>query len=166
MKSLLFAVTALVWTVGCSSIPEIKPYESKEYTVEEVSKNNGFDYDSDPLFQEEPTTPLADDDSSESASPEPDVQLQPEALALKEPKKAAEKVEKIVKPSRKPSSPFKNGFYTFSQNCTMRSKPSDSGAEAGSVQAGKKLWLDQHNGEWLKAYKKAGTVYVSADCVK
>lgn len=68
---------------------------------------------------------------------------------------------------RKPSSKkkFKAGMYKFDDKCVMHKEPSSMSDTAGSIRAGRKLWIDPHNESWHKAYKKSGTVYISADCI-
>ncbi len=70
-------------------------------------------------------------------------------------------VEKVAK--KMP--PFKNGMYRVSVNCTMRSKPSTKSAKAGTVNKGKKLWMEAHNTNWVKVFKKSGTVYINRLCL-
>lgn len=60
---------------------------------------------------------------------------------------------------------FKSGMYKFKEECTMRAEPRSLSDEAGTIRAGRKLWIDPHNSGWHKAYKKSGTVYISADCL-
>jgi len=203
MKYLMQALglLSLPLMVNCSTIPDIQPYHPKELTIEDVKEASGFYKNGG--FDEEPTTPLAEDDDAPAAKAEVaakpmdnDMMDEPSAPAAEPVKAVASKdepkeveniklveektaveeapaVEKAVAPkavkktaTRHQASVFKSGLHTFSQTCSMKSKPSDSGADEGTVQAGKKLWLDAHNGEWLKAYKKSGPVYVSADCIK
>lgn len=76
--------------------------------------------------------------------------------------------ESAVAPQRETASynsDFKAGMHKFTQKCNMKSEPSESGKNAGSVSAGKKLWLDNHDGQWVKAYKKSGTVYINKNCL-
>lgn len=185
MKYLLqpLAIMSGLFLVNCSSIPEIQPYqEKKELTIEDVREASGFYKDTE---FDEPTTPIADseDAASEKAdkmavTEEPfDEPAQPDPEPIAEPVMKKEVVKKVavVEKVREPKSPktarhqassFKNGMHVFAQNCAMKSKPDSGSADAGQVQAGKKLWLDSHNGQWLKAYKKSGTVYIPVDCVK
>ena len=67
----------------------------------------------------------------------------------------------MIKPKKK----FKSGMYKFSEKCTMYKEPRALSEEAGSIRPGRKLWIDAHNDGWHKAYKKSGTVYISADCL-
>lgn len=81
--------------------------------------------------------------------------------------KAAKVVKQVADP-RKPTSvtkPFNGGMHSFKKDCTMYSKPNTSSSSAGSVSKGKKLWIDPHNNEWHKAYKKSGTVYIHNSCI-
>jgi hypothetical protein len=48
----------------------------------------------------------------------------------------------------------------------MKFSPTAGSKSVGNVAKGKKLWLESHNAQWFKAYKKSGTAYVSADCIK
>lgn len=76
--------------------------------------------------------------------------------------------EQTLIDGRKPTgdTAFKSGMYKFSDNCTMYKEPRSFSDEAGTIAAGRKLWIDPHKGNWLKAYKKSGRVYISADCLK
>lgn len=78
---------------------------------------------------------------------------------LEEPKK------KAVSKAKKSSSKFKNGMYRFSVNCNMRSKPSTQSKAVGKVEKGKKLWVEGHNADWVKVFKKSGAVYVNKGCL-
>lgn len=71
----------------------------------------------------------------------------------------------VPKLSKKVSSKFKNGMYKFSKACNMRKSPSKKGRTAGKVATEKKLWVEGHNGSWVKVYKKSGAVYVHKTCL-
>lgn len=60
---------------------------------------------------------------------------------------------------------FKNGMHKFNADCAMKAKPDSGSKNVGSVSAGKKLWVENHNAQWAKVYKKSGAVYVSKSCL-
>lgn len=158
------AIVMISLSLGCSTHPEIKPYQAdnQELTVEEPRTSadtvelpevdDGFVEDADLS---------ADEEKSEVAvnekAPTPLPKIEQEA-----PKEVVKKEAK----TRTPASALKNGFFVFADNCDMKASPKNSSKSVGNVSKGKKLWLDVHNSSWLKAYKKSGTVFVSSDCVK
>lgn len=161
----IFAFLILHVSFGCSTHPEIKPYEAQqELAVDDSSTNkesldlpedaDGFIEDAD-LPAEENTVQVAQ--SNEVSTPE---KVAPVAKA---PPVVKDKKEKM---NRVPASTLKNGFFVFANDCEMKSAPGKNGSSVGSVSKGKKLWLDVHNSSWLKAYKKNGTAYVPTSCVK
>lgn len=183
--------TVLPFIQNCASAPEIKPAEElPPYTVEQLQ---GSSETRDEVFQIEPIGMSENEDPSKIAE---DIALEDEALQASdeaeklvikdepsdvamEPKELEE--ENIVMAAAKPKvkvnakkesraiasvSQFKNGFHKFAKNCMMKSEPNSGSADAGSVNAGKKLWLDSHDGQWFKAYKKSGAVYIPANCIK
>ena len=81
---------------------------------------------------------------------------------------AGEVAQQTLESSRKPSGKkaFKAGMHKFSKKCSMQAEPSSMSDEAGVIRPGRKLWIDAHNDDWHKAYKKSGTVYISADCLQ
>ena len=62
------------------------------------------------------------------------------------------------------SKTFKGGMLKFRKKCAMHSKPGFKSAKVGSVRPGKKLWVDAHNRNWRKVYKKSGIVFVHRNC--
>lgn len=86
----------------------------------------------------------------------------PEALQLNESVKKVDPLE-----SRKPSSipKMKAGMYRFAKTCHMHSNPNTSSKKSGSVKVGRKLWVEPHNKDWVKVYKKSGAVYISRECI-
>lgn len=162
----IIAFLALQVSFGCSTHPEIKPYEpqqelavddslSSKESLELPDGADGFVEDAE-LPEEEKTVEVAQ--AEEKSSPE---QVTPPVA--KSPKVIKDKKEKT---ERTPASNLKNGFFVFANDCEMKSAPGKNGSSVGSVSKGKKLWLDVHNASWLKAYKKNGTAYVSTSCVK
>ncbi len=63
-------------------------------------------------------------------------------------------------------SSFKAGMYKFKKECIMHSEASSMSSNEGVIRPGRKLWIDAHSPKWHKAYKKSGTVYISADCLQ
>lgn len=157
---LFFVVYLSTLLLACSSHPEIKPYAIQE-------ENSAPLADEQRSLDLEIPENIADNDESKN---EP---LDVEDATLVE-TAAAEKEEVVVpqreqqkKPQRTVASvELKNGYYVFSSDCVMKSQPQESSKNVGTVNSGKKLWLDAHNGQWLKAYKKSGAAYVPASCVQ
>ncbi len=161
----IVAFLALHVSFGCSTHPEIKPYESQQELAVDDSSNDkesldlpdgadGFVEDAE-LPEEEKSVEVVN--VEEKAAPEK------VASVAKAPEVVKSKKEKS---ERAPASNLKNGFFVFANDCEMKSSPGKNGSAVGSVSKGKKLWLDVHNTSWLKAYKKNGTAYVSTSCVK
>ncbi len=105
-------------------------------------------------------TPVESPDSPEKVmKPKTNVQIP-------KPVKQAKTQEPAVKKRKVATSVFKSGMHKFTSDCTMRAKPSAESAPKGSIGKGRKLWIDPHNEDWHKAYKKSGTVYIPANCLK
>ena len=120
--------------------------------------------------------PVAEQPIEETPNPnppveEPAVAEEPAAEKLAEVEENLEaseqEAEERLNTGRVPSSKkkFKSGMYKFEEKCAMHAEPSSMSDKAGSIRAGRKLWIDPHNDSWHKAYKKSGTVYISADCL-
>jgi hypothetical protein len=62
-------------------------------------------------------------------------------------------------------SDFTKGMHSVKSNCTMRAKANTSAKDVGLVSKGKKLWMENHNDEWVKVFKKSGPVYLSKTCL-
>jgi len=170
----LFATPILM---NCSSLNEIKPYEVPTIDPADADLVN-YDPKDDSVFKDEvdledatltpesdESTTASNESSDESSKEEP---RESDSLTLVDSGEQETKIEKPSKPVRKPAShsgKMKSGMHTFTSECGMKTAPNSDSKDAGIVPAGKKLWLDVHNSEWLKAYKKAGTVYVPSQCV-
>lgn len=157
--TLIIAALIFNLNMACSTHPEIKPYEAESPQELAVNENAAKDEDielpdSSDGFVEDAELPEETEKSVEVAKVE---EAQPVETKKVEAKKTS---------SRAPASTIKSGYFVFADNCDMKSSPKDSSKSVGSVSKGKKLWLDVHNSGWLKAYKKKGTAYVSADCIK
>lgn len=79
-----------------------------------------------------------------------------------------EKVEKPKKKKRKKkrsSKKFKAGMYRMGIDCNMRKTASANSKKMGTVKKGKKLWVDAHNADWVKVYKKNGAVFINKGCL-
>lgn len=101
--------------------------------------------------------------------PEPEAETDPLPLKNEEPL-PVEKLEPVKKKMAKKKrartgQAFKNGMYRVSVNCTMRSKPSTKAKGVGKVRKGKKLWMEKHNKNWVKIFKKSGPVYINKLCL-
>jgi hypothetical protein len=150
-RTLLVFLT-IPFITNCSSHPDIVPYEAPNMSREDNDRASAIANDS--VFE----------DAIQSEKPFD--------LALDQPQMAetAAPLEAPISPPhhhrRAASSRFTNGYYVFSRDCVMRTNPNAGSVGAGQVVAGKKLWLDVYDGQWLKAYKKSGTFYVPTSCVK
>jgi hypothetical protein len=60
---------------------------------------------------------------------------------------------------------FKDGFYNIAVNCNMRAEPSAASANEGKIKAGKRLWVEGYNNDWVRVFKKSGPVYISKVCL-
>lgn len=60
---------------------------------------------------------------------------------------------------------FSNGMRVFSSTCNMRAGASKSASILGTINRGKKLWVDNYSSGWAKVYRKAGPAYVSKKCL-
>lgn len=168
LSVIMMSVFATLFLINCSTHPEIKPYEDS-ILDSEASSDEELPYGqaiSDSVFND--TSITATDDNS-SVPTEFDDRID----AATEEETPAPKEQVVVKkesaPQRAPASvkpSGKNGFYTFSADCVMKSEPNDASSDVGNVSKGKKLWLDKHDSTWFKAFKKSGTVYVPSSCVK
>lgn len=161
-QNYILIVAALIFNLNlaCSNHPEIKPYEAESPQELAVNENAAKDEDID--------LPDSADGFVEDAELPAETEKPVEIAKVEEPKPVeTKKVEAKKTPSKRvPASAMKSGYFVFSESCDMKSSPKEKSQSVGSVSKGKKLWLDVHNSGWLKAYKKKGTAYVSADCVK
>lgn len=89
-------------------------------------------------------------------------QDKPVKVVKAEPKKAAPKPGKSAKNSRKTAS--KEGFRTTAAECKMHQAASASSPVLLTVAGAKKLWVEEHNDGWVKAFRKSGHGYLSRDC--
>lgn len=173
--------------------PSSEEYKDDEYGEvaggsaedEELLSESEPEQETDPLPNDEPANhdgPMLSDAGEEESADEPGETPLPnanpskKAKAVKAAKAAkvakAEKSEKSekAKASKKDKkvasvSGFKSGMYPVSTNCTMRAKPNKSAKSMGTVDAGKKLWMEKHNDEWVKVFKKSGPVYLNKVCL-
>ncbi|MCB9073182.1 MAG: hypothetical protein H6623_06140 [Bdellovibrionaceae bacterium] len=181
IKIALLVATSLFF-MNCSSHPEINSDESveqKESAYEDTATEESLPYGqaiSDSVFNEESSQKQEADeyeddsyemedarvaeDTNENTNEDINDEQVHQSVALEHEETKLPVVKRNVA-----SVKFKNGFYTFSNNCTMKSQPNEGSASAGNVSAGKKLWLDVHSTQWMKAYKKSGTVYIPSHCL-
>ena len=121
--------------------------------------------DEEPAYQAS-DYPQPDPPSFKTAATEPgDEPLPVEKLepVKKKKKRKARKVRR--KRASVAKTKFKNGMYRMGRKCNMRKKPSTKAAKVGKVKKGKKLWVEAHNGKWVKIYKKSGAVYLHKSCL-
>ena len=142
--------------------------------VQEVSEVE----EAEPEFEQATIEPAQDEkvkkdfqaDVGNDVPEEQPAETNKEALAAVEEKleEAEQEHEEILAGARKPSNKkaFKAGMYKFKEDCTMYKEPATLSGEAGKIRAGKKLWIDGHDDNWRKAYKKAGAVYIPANCLE
>lgn len=165
MKQLLFSIFLSSAILNCSTHPEIKPYDNAE--------NNSLDLNeekkpllSDSIFNND-TLALDDEYYDDSETPtefDDRIDMVGQSTDLQAP--VEKKNIKVHSPQRSVASTSQNGFYRFTKDCEMKSSPEEAATDAGHIPHGKRLWLDVHNAQWFKAYKKSGTVYVSTHCVQ
>ncbi len=74
----------------------------------------------------------------------------------------------LLNSKRRPSQneAFRPGMHLFTKNCTMFAEATTSSAAEGRVRLGRKLWVDSHDKDWHKVFKKNGPVYIPADCLQ
>ncbi len=155
LSSLMFSTQ-----LGCSTHPEIKPFEAP--TPQEIALENSEN------SQESIELPDSDDgfvEDAELPAEEPQQVAKAEPVETKKAEPTKMQPTKVQK-ERVPASAAKNGYFVFANACDMKSSPSSESKSVGNVAKGKKLWLDSHNDQWFKAYKKSGTAYVPANCIK
>lgn len=117
---------------------------------------------------EKPISETAQPEIDEPKLIEPEVDVESSASHTeKAPMPAAQVTETIKKDVRVPSSnkSFKSGMHVFAKTCAMQAEPDPASGIQGKVRKGRKLWVEKHSEDWHKVYKKAGAVYVSADCL-
>jgi hypothetical protein len=158
--AILFATLLFNTQLGCSTHPEIKPFEAQ--SPQELALENSAGP------QENFEIPDSADgfvEDAELPAEQPDIDSKPLVAEAKpvETKKVSAPVKE--EKTRAPASAAKNGYFVFANACDMKSSPASGSKSVGNVAKGKKLWLDVHNGQWFKAYKKSGTAYISANCV-
>lgn len=175
MKQKLFLKYSLVlimtpFVSNCSSIPEIQSYETPGYTVEQLQ---GSSEPRDAVFQIEPIDMNDSEEPaeiSENEAVEQEAEQAASAIIDESEPVNLEEAPAMSSPKKKvsrgiASAPVKNGFYTFKNSCTMKAEADSASSDVGQVNAGKKLWLDHHDSQWFKVYKKSGTAYISANCI-
>jgi hypothetical protein len=183
LANILLTLTLGLFLCFCSSTPETE--ETQNYPQYENYSSSGVyndiqkegadarnvsseDYSDDDYGaddDEDEDIYLSDGDNNEKDSEE--------ALsAYAEPADDPLPVEKIetvkkkkVSTKKKVSGKFKNGMYRMSVNCNMRQKPDAQSKAVGKVKKGKKLWVEGHNANWVKVYKKSGPVYINKLCL-
>ncbi|MCM2281956.1 MAG: hypothetical protein NDI61_08940 [Bdellovibrionaceae bacterium] len=132
----------------------------------------------DPMDVPPPTEPAkvaqpAPEPEEDDSVDEPAPQAKPKAK-VQQAKKAKEPVEKVTekvaakpkaksaKTSRKVAS--KEGFRTTKAECEMHKSAAADSPVLITVAASRKLWVEEHNEEWVKAFRKTGHGFISRDC--
>lgn len=135
----------------------------------------------EPAFADEaaPAEPSADEMMDEAAPAAPPSQpaKAPKApktakVERKAEKKAEEKAAKKAvaakaskgskSPARKTAS--KEGFRTTTTSCEMHASPASASPVVLTVPGSKKLWIEEHDESWVKAFRKKGHGFLSRDC--
>lgn len=102
-------------------------------------------------------------DSDENAGGDEDAAP---AKPAKAKKAKAAKTAKADKPAasktRKPAS--KEGFRTLKADCPMHESASGDSAVLITVKGDRKLWIEDHDANWVKGFRKNGHGYMSRDC--
>jgi hypothetical protein len=138
--------------------PLKKPEVAEVNDLEEAEKE----------FEEAQSETAATSINEPTVIPAEEMNTEPELATLEEKLEEKEQeAEATLAGTRSPSNKkkFKPGMYKFDKDCTMYSEPGTFGDEAGTIRAGRKLWIDAHNDGWHKAYKKSGEVFISSDCL-
>lgn len=116
---------------------------------------------------ENATNQYLTDSGNEVTAPELSEESEKLAEVEEQLESAEQDAEEKLQQARKPtSSKFKAGMYKLTKNCTMYSEASNMSQPQGSVRSGRKLWIDAHSSDWHKVYKKAGAVFIPANCLK
>jgi len=136
---------------------EVEATEKSEYgdtPEEDLASNPMSTQENEPTNIETPTEETADLDIGDIEE------------NLEEASEQAESTLHNTK--RKPTQigTFKPGMHQFTKNCTMFSDANLSSPPAGHVRPGRKLWVETHNNEWRKVFKKEGPVYIPGDCLE
>ena len=161
MIKILLGTTFSLTLVNCAMFGggEEEGYESDSSTEETSSYSQTEESDkyvAPELNQEPRDTPVIDNTSyDDSASVDSDTAF-------------GESIDQPVNydSGRSTStSNFKQGMYTFNEDCQMRDDADRNGSPAGMVRAGKKLWVEPYDSNWLRVYKKSGPVYVRRSCI-
>lgn len=142
-------------------IPEVNPVEvsTPEFQQAEINDPDQEEVRQEYLQSEAPETQEVQEEG-----------YQQELAGVEQSLEEAEQEAEVTmeKPGREISStkPFKAGMYKFAKECKMYSEASSMSSEEGVIRSGRKLWIDAHTSTWHKAYKKNGTVFIPANCLK
>lgn len=132
--------------------------DARNVTSEDYSDDDYGDVDDD--ADEKLILSDADDENNEEPAQMVEsgqADLPVETLEPVKKKRAKKKIASVSK--------FKNGMYRASVNCSMRAKASAKSKKVGTVKKGKKLWMEKHNKNWVKVFKKSGPVYINKLCL-
>ncbi len=185
MRSFIRAIQLVLLCLSvsfCSSTPEL---EATPEASEENYQSSGVYNDIENESRSTSSEPYSDDDygqmddegaadeelfASEGVTVE-EVQDEPAPATQTAPKakkavtKAAHKPKKSQAMSNSHSPAFKNGMYGVKKDCRMHGKPNLQSKKQGSVNRGKKLWMENHDKNWVKVFKKSGPVYINKSCL-
>lgn len=174
---------ALICFVGFTTAVANVQASSK---VDDVFMDEGDgDFDMFPVAPIAPSTPPVQVkapeeklEPSEEISLEPSPHAKPAASAAPAPEttKRAKQVKQekkkrpvAVKPkatkSRQPASADPGVYLRTRDACPMRREPASESAEMLMVKAARKLWVQEVDGSWVRAFNKAGEPgYIHRDC--
>ena len=130
-------------------------YSDDDYgQVDEGGGDENYEKETDEIIISD--SDLQDDNESSSMVQDAPLPVQ----KLRQPKSRKRARKKIASVSK-----FKNGMYRLSATCTMRKRASKSSKGVGKARKGKKLWMEKHNKNWVKVFKKSGPVYINKICL-
>ncbi len=139
---------------------EARSTSSEPYSDDDYGQLDDEDASDEDLF--------TSNEEVEPVKPEPTAKPKPQAIQ----KVVKQKVQKSNKPkksqaiSSSQSSAFRNGMYGVSKDCNMHAKASLQSKKEGTVNRGKKLWMENHDKNWVKVFKKSGPVFINKNCLQ
>lgn len=176
MRRKLFTAIScfLLMSISC---PELKA----QTNVDDVFIDEGDgDFDAYSIVPEHLSSSVPEVKSkpaeTESVVPEAPKPAPVKHAVAAEPKKTPKKSAQIVeKKSRKPASapkprqkPSGAGIYVRTKEaCPMLRQPASESPTMLTVKASRKLWVEEVNEDWVRAYNKAGEPgYIQRDCLE
>lgn len=159
----IFAALLLSMTLAnCAMFGSSSDDEKMNEEPSTMSDTDKESMESDAMDKEDDS--LSDNDASEGVDMDPS-DSEDSNMDNDEPSVAADEPSEPEQSRAEASAPFKDGMYTFSEDCTMREDPESSAASAGTVRGGKKLWVEGYDNNWVKVFKRSGPVFVEKSCL-